>query len=546
MRNILPIFFLITCSSIKAQVPSWVWAQPINSSDYETSGNAVSDRSGNVYVSGYFTGSTLTVGGNTLTNVFPGKDDIQLSKFDPNGNVLWAKSFGSYDHDGLHSLVTDSVRNCYIIGEFSGNNITFGATTLLNAMQGTRDVFLAKLDSMGNTIWVKRFGANGQDYGMAVDLDNEGNIFFAGSFENTITIGTQTLIASFDRNSFLAKCDANGNVIWAQTACGIGNIAADNNGCVYVTGSFMGSTATFGSITYTNTSIGSGSSDAFIVKYDPDGGVIWGMQSRGNYSEEMRNIKTDKAGNVYFTGNFFTAPNVYFGSFNLSTPGIVNSFIGKMSPSGTILWIDPIVNSRINYSYGLSTKQDGYVHLCGTFDFPTTLGTSIITGTGNINAYVAKYDTSGNFIWAVPFNGNDVTHAFSVVANDNSEVYVYGQYNCSSGLTFGSTTLNYAGGNMDVYLAKLNGPFTGIKETENGHKTILLFPNPNSGAFIVKGNFSAGSEITLIDMLGRNLFSQKLSNGENQIKTEGISNGIYQYSILQNKTQIKTGKIIIE
>ncbi len=549
MKKIIFLLCLSLASQIHSQSPNWVWAQSIHSSNYETALCATPDYFGNIFTGGYFTGSTLTIGSNTHTNPYPGKDDIHLSKYDANGNVRWTKSFGSADHDGLYDIATDSAGNCIIIGAFMGNDITFGTTTLLNTVPGTRDMFLVKLDSLGNTVWAKSYGSTGEEYGMTLDTDSAGNILFVFSFSNNLTIGTQTLTQSTGINCIISKCDPNGTIIWAQT-CGSGafgeGIAVDRNGCAYITGSFLTPTTTFGTLTFTNTSISFGSTDACIVKYDPDGAVIWGLSSSGNYSEEMRAIKVDKSGNAYFTGNFFTSPNVKFGMFYLLTPGIINSFVGKISPSGTVKWINTIKSDTINYTYGLSTGNDGYIYVGGVFDSPITVGTTTLTGTGDKKSYVAKYDTTGAFIWAGSFNGNNTTYVTAVIANNNSEIYVYGSQNCSPGLTLGSTTLS-SSGMADVYLAKMNSPAVGIQETEHEEKNIALYPNPNTGTF--KLNLEDGidkGEIILFNSIGQIVFSQKLIRGENEIITEGLATGLYHYSILGNKIQLQAGKIVIE
>lgn len=524
---------------------TWAWAQPINSADYETSLCATPDGFGHIFVAGYFTGSTVTIGSNTFTNIYPGRDDIYLAKYDGNGNVRWAKSFGGHEHDGLYDIATDSAGNCIIIGAFASNYISFGSTTLYNTGGGKRNIFMAKLDSLGNMLWVKNYGGIGDDYGLMLATDKEANIFFGGSFDNNIVIGTQTLTSSFGSNCFLAKCDPNGNQTWAQTSGGGSDIATDDNGCAYITGSFMGSTVNFGSITFNNTSIGVGSSDAFIAKYDPDGAVIWAIATSGSYSEEIKTIKTDKAGNVYFTGNSFGAV-ANFGIYNLATTGIINSFVGKLSPSGNITWLKQLKNPRVNYTYGLSTGEDGSLYLGGTYDLPLAFGTTTISGSGNINAYVAKYDTAGVFQWATGFSGNDVTQLIAVAANNNSEVYVFGKHNCTPGLAFGSITLNAAGGN-DVYLAKLNFSAVGVKELADEEKTqAIVYPNPNTGTFKIAENFKDGTELILTDILGRNVFSKQLNKGENEVETQGLAKSLYHYSILQNRSLNLSGKVVIE
>lgn len=541
MKKIV-LLFLIIVSRFNAQSP-WVWARSISSPDYETARCITTDPSGNIFAAGRFTGPSLKVGTFTLTNIFATRDDIFLAKYDPNGNAIWAKSFGGMEHEDIHDIAIDSIGNCTILGEFASPYIGFGSFGFFNSgPSGTRDIFLVKLDSVGNVIWATTYGGNGEDYGFSFDTDTDGNIFFTGSFSSSsIALGTFTLNPTSSGSCFIAKSDPGGNIIWAQNSGSTGDIATDKSGCAYLTGSFSWATATFGTITFTNTSFGS-STDAFIVKYDPDGASVWGVASGGNYSEEMRSIKADKAGNIYFTGNWFGA-SANFGGYSLSTPGIINSFVGKITPYGAIRWIRMIKNDTINYTYSLSTGKDGFLYVGGTFDCPITLGTTTLSGTGHIKAYVAKYDTAGTALWGTCISGNDVVQLCSIAANNNNEVYVYGMHDCT-GLTFGSTTLNYDG-NYDLYLSKLNGPFTGIHENTAEQKMLLLYPNPNSGNFTITGNFTKGSKLILTDMLGREVYSQELTGGKNQI-IHALSQGFYTYTILQNRNITHSGKMVVD
>src|SRR5690606_8330373 len=107
------------------------------------------DANGNVLVTGFFGSPSITFGSTTLTNASStGKDELFIVKYDPNGNVLWAKSAGGINGDWGNSISTDANGNVLLTGYFSSSSITFGSTTLTNA--GSYDIFIAKYDSSGN------------------------------------------------------------------------------------------------------------------------------------------------------------------------------------------------------------------------------------------------------------------------------------------------------------------------------------------------------------------------------------------------------------
>ena len=212
----------------------------------------------------------------------------------------WAKSAGGNLYDYSQSITTDAVGNVYITGVFSSSTLTFGNTTLINA--GGCDVFIAKYDPNGNVLWAKSAGDNNTDCGTGITTDVVGNVYLTGRFSSTITFGNITLSSAGDIDIFIVKYDSDGNVLWAQSAGGnsedeIHSIATDAVGNVYITGYFNSSTLTLGNITLANTY--AWRSDIFIAKYDPNGNVLWAKSAGGSDTDCGIGIAADAVGNVY-------------------------------------------------------------------------------------------------------------------------------------------------------------------------------------------------------------------------------------------------------
>ncbi|HWY98596.1 MAG TPA: SBBP repeat-containing protein, partial [Bacteroidia bacterium] len=277
MRKYLLLISLFAFSfSISfAQSPNWVWAKTA-AGNINTYG-MTSDANGNSYVTGFFSGGSITLGSFTLTNT--GSWDMFVAKYDPSGNVLWAKSAGGNNNVVGEGVATDNAGNVYVVGCFESSSLTFGSTTLTDA-GSSYNIFLVKYDANGNVAWAKSAGdGSNTDNGIGVATDNDGNIFITGYFQNsTITFGTFTLTNTAYQNAFIVKYNGAGNVLWAKAPTASGGtgsngnrISTDVKGNAYITGSNNGSALTFG--IYTLNSIGS--ADAFAVKYDSTGNVHW-------------------------------------------------------------------------------------------------------------------------------------------------------------------------------------------------------------------------------------------------------------------------------
>src|SRR6266478_3524366 len=118
---------IINCT---AQSPNWLWAKSAGGTITDVGVGITTDAGGNVYAAGYFISSSIAFGTTTLANVQAGNSDIFLVKYDASGNVLWAKSAGSTGYDSGNGISTDSGGNVYVTGYFDGtSSITFGTTT---------------------------------------------------------------------------------------------------------------------------------------------------------------------------------------------------------------------------------------------------------------------------------------------------------------------------------------------------------------------------------------------------------------------------------
>jgi len=349
---------------------------------------------------------------------------------------------------------------------------TFGTTTLTSS--GSEDIFVAKLDINGNWLWAKQAGGtNGDDcYGIAIDTND--NSYVTGIFSESATFGTTTLTSSGYFDIFVAKIDHNGNWLWAKQAGGTGldfgySIAVDTNDNSYVTGIFSES-ATFGTTTLTS----SGYYDIFVAKLDSNGNWLWAKQAWGTGENVDFSIVVDANGNSYITGCF--SGNSTFGTTTLTSSGYYDIFVAKMDSNGNWLWAIQAGGTDNDFGYGIAVDANGNSYATGSFSESVTFGTTTLTSSGYEDIFVAKLDSSGNWLWAKQAGGTDYDDGNGIAVDDNGNSYVTGYYEGSA--TFGATTLTSIG-SWDIFVAKL-GEVNSISLPDiisfNGIRSI--YPNP--------------------------------------------------------------------
>jgi len=305
-----------------------LWARQAGGKETDFGNDIVVDNDGNSIITGVFRDTVMF---DSINIVSSGEDDIFLSKYDANGHLLWVQQAGGASFDEGMGLEIDYLGSIIATGIFSGT-ATFGNITLVSA--GSNDVFLAKYDPDGNIIWARRIGGW---RGLSLATDNSGDIYVVGDFFGTEIFDNITLTSAGSTDMFVAKYDPNGNTLWARSAGGMeADTGVDANidisGRLLIAGIFE-DVATFDGITLTS----AGFADVFIAQYSSGGGVLWVQKAGGEFNDQGLGIATDTSGYTYVTGDF--GGTATFGDTTLTGFGNSDIFIAKMD-SGIVTGIE--------------------------------------------------------------------------------------------------------------------------------------------------------------------------------------------------------------
>ena len=312
--------------------------------------------------------------------------DSFLAKYNSDGKVLWAaKQTGTAGFDVSSGVSTDRNGNIYVSGYYLTNLDLYSKNSTTSSVQLSGSGyggFIAKYDSNGNVLWAAKQSGTGTEISYDVSTDRYGNVYIAGDYnqnldlysKNSTTSSVQlSAIVSGYNTGFIAKYDKDGNVKWAakqgSTPPAGANlkslkISTDRNGNVYIAGEFNGNITFYKEDNTPGISFTGSTVDGFLAKYDSNGNVLWAAKQSGTGTEISYDVSTDRYGNVYIGGDYYTnTPITLYNSDDSTGVTLSNdgddSFIAKYDSNGNVLWAakqsgsgtDSVVQGVSSYYY---------------------------------------------------------------------------------------------------------------------------------------------------------------------------------------------------
>jgi len=434
------------------------------------------DGAGNIYTVGEFSGTAdfnPGAGTNNLTSF--GSIDGFVSKLDAFGNFVWVKQLGGTGVDRASAVVVDASGNIYITGSFAGTaDLDPGAGTANRVSNGGNDGFAVKLNADGVLQWAHSFGGTTTDSAGELAIDDAANIYVSGTFTGAADFdpgaGTHNMTPLGGTDSYVLKLDTSGTFVWAAQFGGqyvqAQGITVDSQSNVIVGGTYIGGVNDFdpgpGSVT-----LGSdGVYEGFIVKLTSAGAFVWAAQFRGTATDEIRDVSTDSAGNVYAAGytngTIDLDPGV--GTTNITAAGAATSdiFVVKLDAAGGFEWGRQATGTASDLPLAMTGDAAGNTYttgyFAGTVDFDPGAGTANSTSASGDDIFVWNLDSDGNLVATRTVAGASSDLAFGIDIDAGGTVFVTGYFFGTADFDPGPGTANRtAAGNQDAFVWKLAG-----------------------------------------------------------------------------------------
>lgn len=540
INHILFLGILMIALITPSIAQNWAWAKSAGGHQKVESYAIAVDKFGNSYITGWFE-DTLTIGNTTLAATITNNSfasDVFIAKYDINGNFKWAKRAGGANYDFGNGITTDASGNVYVIGGFS-LTATFGTHSVTSS--GDYDVFIAKYDSNGNNLWVKRCGGTGWDVGNGITVDKSGNCYVTGGYISIGTFGTTTLTSLGNYDAFVAKYDSTGTFLWAKSAGGVSedmgqSLSTDAANNCYVIGYFNG-TATIGITPLTS----AGSSDIWIAKYDASGNSVWAKKAGGSLEDKGLSIASDPSGNMYLTGYFNGAALFGTGLDTITkvSAGGADIFAGKYDYKGDVKWMSSFGGAMDDKGYGISIDSLGHSYVAGSFFNTAHFDTITAVSVNQDDAFVAGLNNLGTAKWVAHGGGLNSDLGRGVAASKTGVCYTTGYFGTSA--TFGNYTIQgFSTTDNSLFIAKVDSVMiiNGINEDALNLNGLVIYPNPSDSDVTVQFETTALNEqihVELYDILGKAVTDKvtisKIKNIYNKkqvvINRKGLPDGLY-------------------
>lgn len=502
-------FTVLLSTYVFAQNETFAWAKKLGGTSSEVGYDITTDTEGNVYTAGLFWHiCDFDPGPNIQNFVSNGDSDIYIQKLNSEGELEWTKHIGGYGYDGARALTTDNNGNIYINGYVEGTlNLDTDSQAFNVTSSNEHNSFILKLTTNGDFVWLKQInGGFFTDITRDDDgnLYNVGHFTTPIDFDPDSTV--YQLTPEGDTDMFIHKIDSNGNFLWVSQTGGDylvfnNSVQLDNDGYIYSTGDFNGTIDFNPGIGIHNlTSVSF--NDTYILKTDPENGdMVWVKHLSGTGNIKSTSIAIDTNKNIYTTGYFQSTAdfNPNGGSFQLTSFGVNDIFVLKLDSTGNFIWANQSGGSFDDLGYSITTNLNNELYITGSFSDEADLDPSNnqlnFTSSGNKDVFIQKLNTNGDLIWAKSMGSTHRDYGNRITTDIHDNLFTLGQFYYTIDFDMSDYVYNVTGSVQDIFIQKLYGcnvntvdtiiscePYTwtnGITYTESNYTAQQRYENIN-------------------------------------------------------------------
>lgn len=326
----------------------------------------------------------------------------------------------------MAAMAMDTNSNIYVTGRFA-KHVKIGNYAVANRSNGGKgNVFIAKFDNSGQTVWVNTINTKSYCYISSLFVNDNGELLAAGFFKDTLQIGGTEMIAKKYIDAFIAGLDNNGKITYIKKIEGDFNgeplfFKPDGTGNSYFVASFTGK-LTFGKTSF-DANNGNG---VIVIKLDNNNKIKKSFLLTGNgdlYASDM----VISNGNLFLSGSF--SKTLVCGTKTYYSKGGKDAFFVQFNENLQMKQTKIFGGSYNDFGNALACDANGNIYYGGTFAGKMQLNkNTLLQSNGKLDIYVAKYDNNDSLIWADNIGGAANEYLKSIVVNKNGKIYISGSF----------------------------------------------------------------------------------------------------------------------
>ncbi len=316
-----------------------------------------------------------------------GGSDLWVTKLDANGNLIWEKNYGGSEDDFAMDLQSAADGGYILVGGSSSSNGDLASNN------GRIDLWVIKINAVGELQWSKNFGGSGVDIGTSIQTISDGYIL-AGC---TGSAGEQGVSAGFGGNDFwVLKLDLDGNLVWEKTFGGkrydaAKSIVVNNNDEYLIAGNTWSNDGDISS--------NYGHGDAWVIKINNVGALLWEKTYGGDTPDRLNSLSKTNDGNYIFAGvksEMDLVSNGFYGRYD------EQYWVVKISELGQVIWEKTYGGNKYDEAFSVEATLDGGYIIGGSVQSNLN---NFSNNAGNIDVWIIKTDASGTEEWSELYGG---------------------------------------------------------------------------------------------------------------------------------------------
>ncbi len=460
--------------------------------------------------------------------------DVWVFKIDTFGNLQWQRCIGGNGYDRIYSIMEGADGGVLLCGETDSED---GDVV---GLHGSGDIWIVKLDDEGNIVWQRCLGGSGGDYSSVVSPSNDGGYIVLGltSSSDGDVLGYHDGLDSnyydgywdyfYWDDAWIVKLDASGNILWQRCLGGTANDYLRTISSIqdgYLLAGYTSSDD--GDVVGYHAGVISDALDAWIVQLNESGNIVWQRCLGGAQSDGVGEVKLMDDGYLFRGSTSSVNGDVTGYHPGMTSSGVrtYDAWIFKTDFAGNMIWQQCLGGTGDEDIQHLEPTESGYFFV----GFTNSIDGDVV-GFHEPPDSVEVDNFSFGDIWVgnLDLNGELINQ---VCLGGSYEDGLTGFLDTGDGYLIQGVTESNDGdvtghyGSLDIWLVQLSN-MVGVEETTQAN--MALFPNPASDRItvITDHDFSNDSYI-VYDAQGRAVLQGVLTTLKNEIAVESLSPGIY-------------------